>query len=153
MSSSGGGTPTTTAPAPSASPSSSSSSSLSQFWHDYQATTQLVRKKYVFISTPFDESIARCRELLARQKNADTAQFGAFCSLAIARCEQAMGVDARSSISYVEAGNRFWECEREQRTIFYAGLEEHCTEAIHCYLHAINVRRSLSLSLSLSLSR
>lgn len=77
-------------------------------------------------------------------------QYAAFCSIAVARCEQAMENVSAQANAYTEAGRQFWESERESQRYEFSvdgsdfGYEEFVTEAVDCYLIAIHCYSRIS---------
>jgi len=86
------------------------------------------------------EAVEQFTHLMSAFKRDKNVHYSVFCSLATARCEQAMNNDSTQEAGYYfVSGSVLWEtCERSHND-GTEGIEEDITEAINCYLLAIKI--------------
>eukprot|EP00040_Diaphanoeca_grandis_P002738 m.22566 g.22566 ORF g.22566 m.22566 type:complete len:327 (+) comp13858_c0_seq1:315-1295(+) len=66
-------------------------------------------------------------------------QYAAFCMLAAARCDQAMGNPTGEADKFVKSGQLFSQAEIESKHLDFCGFEDNLVEAVECYEIAIDV--------------
>src|SRR5690606_29712043 len=78
--------------------------------------------------------------------------YVAFCYLAVARCDQALGSSTMEALSYLKAGNIYWDRETEFEYTRGLTFQENLNEALCCYEWAIDIyirQKKLTLAASL----
>eukprot|EP00026_Physarum_polycephalum_P012512 Phypoly_transcript_12833.p1 GENE.Phypoly_transcript_12833~~Phypoly_transcript_12833.p1 ORF type:complete len:361 (+),score=47.71 Phypoly_transcript_12833:130-1083(+) len=89
------------------------------------------------------EAITQFTQLSNSFRHEGSPHYSAFCSLAVARCEQAMHSESSQEAGHCyDAGTTLWEVATECETRNYTGVDDDVTEAINCYLLAIKIYMS-----------
>eukprot|EP00128_Syssomonas_multiformis_P005101 Colp12_sorted_trinity150504_noHs@28682 len=108
------------------------------FWSSYKTISLKLKKR--FMRKPnLGEVIEQYGQLFSALKREGNHQYAAFCCLAIARCDQAMGHTMPEAEHHLDAGRLFIEAQKEPDSIDFLGFDLLCTEAIQCYQHAIQI--------------
>jgi len=86
------------------------------------------------------EAVTQFTQLSHSFRHEGSPHYSAFCSLAVARCEQAMhGNSSQEAGHYYDAGTTLWDVASNCETKDYTGTDDDVTEAINCYLLAIKI--------------
>lgn len=103
---------------------------------NYRSITNKIRKR--FLKKPnFNEASEQFATLTRVLKHQNCPQYAGFCCLAKARCENTLGNGVAESEALLEAARLFFQAEKESIDMKCVALEEHLTEAIHCYNQAV----------------
>uniref|UniRef100_A0A8D0CEK4 Coagulation factor VIII associated n=1 Tax=Scleropages formosus TaxID=113540 RepID=A0A8D0CEK4_SCLFO len=104
----------------------------------YRAVTNKLKKR--FLRKPnVAEASEQFGQLAKELKQQDCLQYAAFCSLAMARCEQTLFNGPGEALALTEAARLFLLSERESRSLRVPGFDEHLQAALNCYSFAIKV--------------
>ena len=80
-------------------------------------------------------------------------QYAGFCCIAKAHCENALNNPVAETDALIQAARLFFKAEKDNVEVSCPALEEHLTEAIHCYNQAIKIyNREGHLALAAMLS-
>uniref|UniRef100_A0A8C9TL43 Coagulation factor VIII associated n=1 Tax=Scleropages formosus TaxID=113540 RepID=A0A8C9TL43_SCLFO len=102
----------------------------------YRAVTNKLKKR--FLRKPnVAEASEQFGQLAKELKQQDCLQYAAFCSLAMARCEQTLFNGPGEALALTEAARLFLLSERESRSLRVPGFDEHLQAALNCYSFAI----------------
>eukprot|EP01121_Diplochlamys_sp_Union-15-3_P001204 TRINITY_DN11067_c0_g1_i1.p1 TRINITY_DN11067_c0_g1~~TRINITY_DN11067_c0_g1_i1.p1 ORF type:complete len:310 (-),score=46.84 TRINITY_DN11067_c0_g1_i1:27-956(-) len=96
-------------------------------------------KKTFFRKPSFPDAVQQFSQLSSSLKREGYNHYAAFVSLAVARCHQALKNSTLQGLSYLTAGEVFWEYEKELDIVQYYDLQEFAEHAINCYLLAVNI--------------
>lgn len=124
---------------------------------NYRTITNKIKKR--FLKKPnYAEASEQFGTLTRVLKQQECPQYAGFCCLAKARCENTVGNTIAEAQSLSEAARLFFETEKVNVDVKCAALEEHITEAIHCYNQAVKAHQkegntALAALVSLELAR
>ncbi|KAL6047292.1 hypothetical protein QOT17_021725 [Balamuthia mandrillaris] len=110
------------------------------FYRSYKAIASKLNKRRVFFrKAPFEtsrEELSNWVDILRREGN---DVYAAFACLALARCENALGLESKEARTFVEAGHGFWDAELELEEAQHFSMEDSVCYAIDCYTWAIKI--------------
>lgn len=113
---------------------------MTTFFESYKNISMKLKKRRVLRKPDFSGATQSFNQLLSAVRRTGNHQYAAFCCLALARCEQAQKKDNKEAEYLVEAGTIFWSLELEnENDLRFVGFEENCSEAINCYMLAIQI--------------
>jgi len=124
---------------------------------NYRNITNKLKKR--FLKKPnFQEASEQFGTLTRVLQQQECHQYAGFCCLAKARCENTIANSISESESLLEAARLFFEAERINIDVRCPALDEHLTEAVHCYNQSIKLYQkegniSLAAMASLELAR
>ncbi|XP_034044480.1 40-kDa huntingtin-associated protein isoform X1 [Thalassophryne amazonica] len=104
----------------------------------YRAVSNKLKKR--FLRKPnVAEASEQFGQLAKELKQQDCLQYAAFCSLAMARCEQTLFNAPGEALALTDAGRLFLLSEKENKALQAPGFDEHLQAALNCYSFAIKV--------------
>jgi len=109
----------------------------------FKATAVKLRKKRVIRKPNYGEAVAELGKVQQNWKRKGQFKYNTLCTVAIARCEEALHSSSLAAQHFVDAGHLFWTQELEHGAFRGANdtdeEEEQRLMAIDCYLDAIRI--------------
>lgn len=118
--------------------SSSSAPSGVEALAAFEKIAQKLRRR-LFKKSNAREALAQFQGLAQDLKRAGDTQHAAFCMIAVARCEQALGGSTLEAGALLDAGSSLLAEEADAHALGFDEFEDFVTEGMQCYLHAIQV--------------
>eukprot|EP01137_Pigoraptor_chileana_P019518 Opistho-2@80664 len=112
------------------------------FMASYKAISAKLKKR-LMRKPNYGEAIEQFSELQNLILREGNTPYAAFCALAVARCEQALGNGLGEADKAAKAGQLYMEAEMDYAEMNYPSFEQYAVEAVHCYLLAIETYLSL----------
>ncbi len=114
-------------------------------------------KKRLLKKPNYSEATEQFSTLSRVLRHQDCPQYAGFCCIAKAHCENALNNPVGEASALVEAARLFFDAERQNVEVKCPALEEHLTEAIHCFNQAVKIHKrdgqpALAATLSLEIA-
>ncbi len=98
-------------------------------------------KKRLLKKPNYSEASDQYSTLTKVLQHQDCPQYAGFCCIAKAHCESALNNPVGETSALVQAARLFFDAEKQNVDVKCPALEEHLTEAIHCFNQAIKIHK------------